>query len=370
MRIAIGTVMSYVGRIAAVVGTVAIVVSAIRPWTLKVEAEPPNVEAPGGGTIRATVDLGGFDEWPPPVADCAATAGVPLPPLRPSGNPVEWSVPGQGLIATDSADPRLRADGTALYTYHVITEPPLPNGPNVVEEISVRATVQRDDFRRLEQQVVGIIERELAGLLPPVGSVVSPLVMPVVKPWIDRAFTALSKLRDVFGVTRIAVRHPDPNPPPTTTTPAGNAWSFALFQDGATVPSIAGYTCAGLVSTWHVIFGPGSPLLERTYDLAFTPAAMTVHHDLVYDFPPDGESPAVHVEWRFDYFLDAAVDPPMIRLTGTQHQTPEGGSEIVFENNFGTGEGIPLQNISLPKLLEGRNLTHPFLEQARADCGS
>lgn len=371
VSIAISTVMSYVGRIAGVVGTVAVVVSAIRPWALKVEADPPNVEAPGGGTIRAAVDLGGFDEWPPPVADCAAAAGVPLPALRPSGNPVTWSVPTQGLIAADSADPRLRADGSALYTYHVIKEPPLPNGPNVVEEIGVRATVQRDDFRRLEEQIVAMIETQLAQLLPPVGSVVSPVVMPLVRPWIDRAFRALSHLRDVFGVARIAVRYPDPNPPPTTTTPVGNAWSFAVFQGGAAVPTIAGYTCGGLASTWHVIVFPaGGPLLERTYDLAFTASTTTVHYDLVYDFPPDGESPAVHVEWRLDYFLDTAAAPPMIRITGTQHETPAGGSEVVFENNFGTGAGIPLENVSLPKLLESRGLAHPFIEQARAECGS
>jgi len=223
-----------------VVGTVAIVVSAIRPWTVKVEADPPNVEAPGGGTLRATVDLGGFDEWPPAVADCANAAGATLPPLRPSGHPVTWSVPGAGLIATDSADPSLRPDGSALYTYHVIKEPPLPNGPNVVEEIRVRATVKRDDFDRLEKQLVELIRRELAQLLPPVGSVVTPLVMPIVQPWIDRAFAALSRLRDVYGVTRIAVRYPDPNQPPPTTAAASNAWSFALFQEGAAVPSIAG----------------------------------------------------------------------------------------------------------------------------------
>ena len=219
VRIAIGTVMSFVGRIAGVVGTVAIVVSAIRPWTLRVEADPPNVEAPGGGTIRASIDLGGFDEWPPVVADCAAAAGVPLPPLRPSGNPVTWNVPGAGLIASDSADPGLRADGTALHTFHVIAEPPLPDGPNVTDEITVGATVQRDDLRELEEKLIALIQNELAQLVPPIGSIVSPLVMPLVKPWIDRAFTALSQLRNKSGTTRISVRHPDPNRPPPTAAP-------------------------------------------------------------------------------------------------------------------------------------------------------
>ena len=59
----------------------------------------------------------------------------------------------------------------------------------------------------------------------------------------------------------------------------------------------------------------------------------------------------------------------MIRISGTQHETPAGGSEYVFENNFGTGDGIALENKSLPKLLEGSGLSHPFLERARADCG-
>ena len=95
----------------------------------------------------------------------------------------------------------------------------------------------------------------------------------------------------------------------------------------------------------------------------------TVHYDLVYDVPPAGESPAVHVEWRWDYFLDDSVSPPMIRISGTQHESPEGGSELIFENNFNTGDGITLENESLPKLLAGSGLSHPFLDQAATECG-
>jgi hypothetical protein len=242
VSVAITTVLTFVGRVAGVVGSVAVVVSAIRPWSLKVVADPPNVEAPGGGSIRAAVDLGGFDEWPPAVADCAAAAGVPLPPLRPAGNPVAWSVPGEGLIATDSADPRLRPDGTAVYTYHVVKEPPLPNGPNVVEEVRVRATVQRDDLRRLEDRLLEMIRSELSQLLPPIGSVVAPLVMPLIQPWIDRAFSALSRLRDVYSVARIAVRSPDPNRPTTTTaTTAPAARPFGRCPSGAELTAATAY---------------------------------------------------------------------------------------------------------------------------------
>ena len=161
---------------------------------------------------------------------------------------------------------------------------------------------------------------------------------------------------------------PEPGVAPATPS-TGDAWSFVFFSNGSVAPTIAGYTCGGLVSTWHVIFGAGSPELERTYDLPFSPTAMTVHHDLVYDLPPDEQSSAVHIEWRWDYLLDTSLTPPMIRISGTQHETPEGGSEIVFDNNFGTGDGIALENTTLPGLLTGTGLSHPFLDQATAECG-
>jgi hypothetical protein len=151
-------------------------------------------------------------------------------------------------------------------------------------------------------------------------------------------------------------------------TPAAS-WSFAVFQNGSVAPGLAGYTCDGLASTWHVIFGAGSPQLERTFDLAFSPSATTVHNDLVYDFPADNQSPPVHVEWRLDYTLDSAAEPPTIVVSGTQHETPEGGSEVVFPTNFGTGDGITLVNVTLPTLLAGHGYNHPFLAQAAADCG-
>ena len=96
---------------------------------------------------------------------------------------------------------------------------------------------------------------------------------------------------------------------------------------------------------------------------------MTMHNDLVYDFPPDAQSPALHVEWRLDYTLDATTEPPAIRVSGTQHETPEGGSEVVFDTNFGTGDGITLANVTLPVLLADHGYTHPFLDQATAECG-
>jgi hypothetical protein len=60
---------------------------------------------------------------------------------------VTWSVPGEGLIAADSVDSVLRTDGTATYTFHVVKESPLANGPNVSAE-TTRLTVRYPDPNR------------------------------------------------------------------------------------------------------------------------------------------------------------------------------------------------------------------------------
>ncbi|MEZ4506922.1 MAG: hypothetical protein R2848_13995 [Thermomicrobiales bacterium] len=63
------------------VAVAATVVSTIRPWTLRLTAAPPATRLAVGaepglpGVVDLTVDLGGFDEWPADVADCAAASG-------------------------------------------------------------------------------------------------------------------------------------------------------------------------------------------------------------------------------------------------------------------------------------------------------
>ena len=147
-------------------------------------------------------------------------------------------------------------------------------------------------------------------------------------------------------------------------------WSFAYLRNGAAVPLIAGYTCQGLFSTWHVIFFPyGGPLLERIYDLEFTDATPMVHHDLVYDLPPDGLSSAVHLEYRLDYLIDTSSSPPMLRISGQQHETPVGDTEHVFDFHLGTENSEPLANTTLLELLNGQGTDHPFVAQSIADCG-
>ena len=70
-------VLSLIAKVAATVGIVSSIVSAIRPWSVSVTSVPPmTVKGVGGlpgqaGQMVVRVDLGGYDEWPPYVEDCA-----------------------------------------------------------------------------------------------------------------------------------------------------------------------------------------------------------------------------------------------------------------------------------------------------------
>ncbi len=388
IKFVLSQVLSIVAEVAAAAALVANIVSAVRPWTLQVSAKDPNTRKGvdsekiyDRATAKAII-IGPTDDWPDWFVDCAKVAGVTLPSLLPVDAPVIWKVFSyvqSADLMTESTveipkDTKLRKEGS-----DVVAKIGLVTGTETKETASkgdaqhgavlITATARRNQIEELRKTLVTAVQNLANNILQSVPAVIRDFLVGLVAKAAEGSSEQIASLLDASGKALIDVLYHGPAKPETTSTVAngGDAWSFALFQGGV-APSIAGYTCNGLESTWHIIFGPGSDL-ERTYDLAFKPSTKTVHYDLVYDFPPAGTSGAVHVEWRWDYFMDDSVSPPLLRLTGTQHETPAGGSELVFDNNFNTGDGIEVVNQSLPKLLTGSGLTHPFLTQAQSDCG-
>lgn len=385
VKFVLGQVLSVVAEVAAAAALIANFVSAVRPWRLNVAAKDPatrkgvDSEKVYDQVTAKAIIIGPTDDWPAWFVDCAAVAGVTLPSLLPVDAPVTWRVysyvPSAGLMteSTDEIpkDTKLRKDGA-----EVLAKLGLVTGTESKEQASkgdeqhgavlVTATARRNQIEELRKTLVTAATNLANQVLQSVPTIIRDFLIGLVSQAAEGGSEQVASLLDTSGSALIDVTYH--GPPQPEVAPAGaDGWSFAFYQGGV-APSIAGYTCGGLVSTWHVVFGPGSEM-ERTYDLAFSPSAMTAHHDLIYDVPPAGTSSAVHVEWRLDYHLDTAAVPPMIRITGTQHETPDGQGEYVFDTNFGTGDGITLVNMSLPKLLEGSGLSHPFLDQAKADCG-
>lgn len=231
VRVAIAPVMAIVARIAGIVGTLGEVASAVRVWTPVMTADPSanrkaiGTEAPLPGLVKIRIDLGGFDEWPPAIADCATQAGAPLPPLKPVGNRVTWNFTTGDLITSDTTDSALDKDSSATAEYHTTVEPKYKKAKQHQGQATIRATVRRDDTTKLEAAFAQLVHDGVKQLAPPVGNVIYEWVWPYVKPEIDKAFAALAEFRDVTGTIAIPVSYHTPEeddkkppPPPSQQT--------------------------------------------------------------------------------------------------------------------------------------------------------
>ena len=120
-------------EIAAVASTAALaaeIVSVLRPWTVVVKADPATNQraidpAPGiPGAFTVAVVLPGPDEWPALAVNCAMVAGVTLPPLKPIGAPVVWSLTQALPLVTRSGNLTGVLDGndTATFAYTTVVE--------------------------------------------------------------------------------------------------------------------------------------------------------------------------------------------------------------------------------------------------------
>ncbi len=213
-----------IARVAGLVGTLAQIASLLRPWEVTITPEPAvnrkgvAPEGPLPGAVTARVDLGGYDEWPLHIADCAQQAGAALPPLRPSGNPVQWfaleTPPGlvsrvDGLVGT------LDADGGARLDYETTVESAevASRGTPAVGRLFVSAQVARDDTHRILETFEQLLRAELGSI----AGVLQPSVWAIVQPQLDAILRELLSFRDAVGYDNVAITYhvPEDEPPPT-----------------------------------------------------------------------------------------------------------------------------------------------------------
>ena len=155
-------VLGYIARIAGVLGTVSLVVSFLRPWTIKVDDAPPSTrkaigDEPGlAGAVTATVDLGGYDEWPTDIADCAQNAGVTLPPLKPVGAPIVWTLtqPDALAVPSDGIPTVLDSNGSAVYSYATTQESvETSKGDPASGLLAIHASIRRPAVAEAQQTI-------------------------------------------------------------------------------------------------------------------------------------------------------------------------------------------------------------------------
>jgi hypothetical protein len=276
-------VLDIIRDIAGVIGMAATVVSAIRPWTLQLDPEPRatrlaiGAEAGLPGVVNAHVDLGGFDEWPVDIADCAAASGVPLPPLKPENARCSWVVIGSrpDLVSPDELPAALDKDAKATLKYHTYSESEdVAKGRLVTGWVQVTAIVARPEIDDLKKTVANLLFAQLP-------AIVNQFVRPILGPVVDQLLGKLASLTDSRTTTMFAVTYhnpPDETPTsdPEPTDETGKSIEFTIVPTEAGFPvsiSVNASTCddeswSGEVALFfHPDFGSWSSDLDGRADV-------------------------------------------------------------------------------------------------------
>jgi hypothetical protein len=226
----IAPVMDVIKTIAGVLGMASMIVSAIRPWSLRMTPNPVatrlavGAEAPIPGDIQCKIDLGGLDEWPADVADCAAQSGTPLPPLKPAGAACTWTIAQSRfpvpLVATKEPPGVLDDNGVATFSYVTLSEDvETAKGDPLLGWVRVTLNVARPELDRLRQTLSNLLFAQLPAL-------VAQFVRPILGPTVDSLLAKLQSFTDSKSSTTIQVLYhqkkddPTPEPEPETNVPA------------------------------------------------------------------------------------------------------------------------------------------------------
>ncbi len=222
-------VLGYIARIAGVLGTVSLVVSFLRPWTIRMDDAPLSTrkaigdEAGLAGAVTATVDLGGYDEWPADIADCALNAGVTLPPLKPVGAPIVWTLTQPDALAVGSAGlpTALDGNGSAVYSYTTTQESlETSKGDPASGVLTIHAAIRRPAVADAQQTIANLIFDQIPDLIKPI---LQPLLQPAVKTVLDRIASVLDSTAD----THVTVDFHSPPATTTTSTPPSTSAATA-----------------------------------------------------------------------------------------------------------------------------------------------
>ncbi|MEO7371610.1 MAG: hypothetical protein ABIZ69_12140, partial [Ilumatobacteraceae bacterium] len=214
-------VLGYIARIAGVLGAISLVVSFLRPWTIRMDAAPLSTrkaigDEPGlAGAVTATVDLGGYEEWPSDIADCALNANVTLPPLKPVGAPIEWTMTQPNALAVVSQNIPTVLDGnaSAVYSYATTQESvETSKGDPASAVMTLHAAIRRPAVADAQQTIANLVFDQIPDLIRPI---LRPLLQPSVQRVLDKIATVLDSTADA----RVTVAFHSPPATTTTSTP-------------------------------------------------------------------------------------------------------------------------------------------------------
>ena len=322
-------VLDLIGRVASMAAMANAIVSVIRPWTVTVVGVPPvTAKGVGGspgqpGALLVRVDLGGLDDWPAIVEDCARVAGHPLPNLKPEGAPVTWTVeqyPG-GLMAESGRQGRLDAAGQARLEFVTLTDDIPAPWRDAPGQLAATAVVERPGLERLRD----IALDALFGELGRARGAVEPFLRPIIERLTAQVATLISSR--AYGPATVIYHVPDATPEPDRTpgptAPPRQVWvhldreAMGDAVQAATVIEL--YSCSGPYGVWSgdIRLGGVGPVPLADFPVTFgfrgsagiQRAAASAGGRIPWDLPG--------VEYDARIELDVAVDGRTMNISTT-----------------------------------------------------
>lgn len=322
-------VLDLIGKVASMAAMANAIVSVIRPWTVTVRGVPPvTAKGVGGspgqpGALLVRVDLGGLDDWPDIVKDCARVAGHPLPNLKPEGAPVTWSVaqyPG-GLAAEGARQARLDAAGQATLDYLTLVDDIPAPWRDVPGQLVATVVVERPGLQQLRDIALDALFGELGRA--------RGLVEPYLRPIIERLTAQLTTLISsrAYGPATVIYHVPDATPEPDRTpgptAPPRQVWVHldraAMGDMVQAARVIELYSCSGPYGVWSgdIRLGGVGPVPLADFPVTFgfrgsagvQRAATSVSGRIPWDLPG--------VEYDARIELDVAVDGRTMAISTT-----------------------------------------------------
>ncbi len=218
-------VLGYIAKIAGVVAVVAMVVSLLRPWTIRIDPAPPQTRKAVGdesglpGSVTATVDLGGFDTWPTEVESCANAANVTLPPLKPVGAKIAWTMtqPEPLVVESPGTSQVLDDNATAQLAYTTTQEfVETAKGNPVSGAVTIKASIRRNAVTDAQKAISDVLFDQIPNLI-------KPILVAILRPSIEKVLNDAASLLDSDGNAQVAVSYHEPDPTTTTSSPSTEA---------------------------------------------------------------------------------------------------------------------------------------------------
>lgn len=237
-------VLNIIKTVAGVIGTVSTIVSTLRPWSLRMTPTPMSTrlaigsEPPIPGEVGCLVDLGGLDEWPVDIADCAAQSGAPLPPLKPAGARCSWTIEQpRPLIEVSNQPSALDGQGAATLPYVTgVEDAKTAKGTALVGQVRVTLTIVRPEMGELQQTVANLIFAQLP-------AIVAQFVQPILGPVVDGLLGKLRALTDTRSSTTIPVVYHERDPDEPTPEPEVGAAMISVAFLAVGTKDIFPYEC-------------------------------------------------------------------------------------------------------------------------------